>query len=72
MKRAMSTLLALGMIAAMLSVFTVAAGAQTTEPSGQITVVNGTTNKVNVTAKADDGTEIDLGSGLTLGDDGKP
>jgi beta-lactam-binding protein with PASTA domain len=60
------------MIAAMLSAVVASAGAQTDVPSGQITVVNGTTNKVNVTAKADDGTEIDLGSGLTLGDDGKP
>lgn len=72
MKRMMSTLLALGMIAAMLSIFVGTAGAQTGGPSGQITVVNGTTATVKVTTVAADGSEIVLGNDLAPGKAGTP
>jgi len=68
----MTSLLVLGMIAAMLSVVVATAGAQTTEPSGQITVVNGIGREVNVTTVAADGTVIDLGTGIAHGDIGSP
>jgi len=72
MKRTMSTLLALGMIAALLSVFAGTAGAQTTEPSGQITAVNGLDVTVDVIAIADaDGSETELGKGVGIGEVGK-
>jgi beta-lactam-binding protein with PASTA domain len=72
MKRIMTSLLVLGMIAAMLSVVIATAGAQTTEPSGQITVVNGIGRDVNATTVAADGTVIDLGSGIDHGGVGRP
>ena len=72
MKRIMTSLLVLGMIAATLSLVVVSAGAQTAEPSGQITVVNGIGREVNVTTVAADGTVIDLGTGLDQGDIGRP
>jgi beta-lactam-binding protein with PASTA domain len=72
MKRIMTSLLVLGMMAAMLSVVVATAGAQTAEPSGQITVVNGIGREVNVTTVAADGTVIDLGTGLDQGDIGRP
>jgi beta-lactam-binding protein with PASTA domain len=72
MKRVLSSLLVLGMIAAMLSVVVATAGAQTTEPSGQITIVNGIAREVNATTRAADGTVIDLGTGLAQGEIGRP
>ena len=72
MKRVVSSLLALGMIAAMLSVAVASAVAQAPVPSGQITVVNGIPRPVNVTTVAEDGTVIDLGSNLDQGDVGRP
>ena len=71
MRRVMSSLLVLGMIAAMLSVVVASAGAQTSEPSGQITVVNGTASTVDVTAAAD-GNTVSLGDGLAPGAIGTP
>ena len=67
MKRVLRSLLALGMIAAMLSVVVGSASAQTTEPSGQITVVNGTASTVDVVTAAADGSAIPLGSNLAPG-----
>jgi beta-lactam-binding protein with PASTA domain len=60
------------MIAAMLSVVAATAGAQTTEPSGQITVVNGMARDVVATAVPEDGPPIDLGGTLAPGDTGDP
>jgi len=67
MKRTISSVLALGMIAAMLSIFAGAASAQVTEPSGQIAVVNGASTDP-VTADAN-GTAIggDLAYADTVG-----
>ncbi|MEA3503437.1 MAG: hypothetical protein U9R47_11715, partial [Actinomycetota bacterium] len=51
MKRTISSVLALAMVAALLAVFAGAASAQVTEDSGQIAVVNGTsTDPVTATA----------------------
>ena len=72
MKRVTHSLLVVGMIAAMLSVVVGTAGAQTDEPSGRITVVNGTDTTVDVVTAAPDGTAIDLGSNLDPGDVGTP
>ncbi len=65
MKRTISSVLVLGLIAAMLSIFAGAASAQTDEGKAQIQAVNGTDKTVSVTA---DGT--DLGTGLQPGDAG--
>ena len=72
MKRVVSSLLVLGMIAAMLSVVVATAGAQTTQPSGQITVVNGMARDVVATAVPEDGPPIELGGTLAPGDTGDP
>jgi len=72
MKRVMTSLLVLGMIAAMLSVVVATAGAQTTEPSGQITVVNGLARDVVATAVPEDGPPVELGGTLAPGDTGDP
>ncbi len=54
MKRTISSILALAMIAALLAIFAGAANAQVTEPSGQIAVINGaSTDPVTVTIGAD-------------------
>ncbi len=50
MKRTISSVLALAMVAALLAIFAGAASAQVTEPSGQIAVINGaSTDPVTVT-----------------------
>ena len=72
MKRVTHSLLVVGMIAAMLSVVVASAGAQTVEPSGQITVVNGTASTVDVVTAAADGSAVVLGDGLAPGAMGKP
>jgi beta-lactam-binding protein with PASTA domain len=56
MKRTISSVLALAMVAALLAIFAGAASAQVTEPSGQIAVINGVSTDP-VTAGAD-GTQI--------------
>ncbi|MEA2024246.1 MAG: PASTA domain-containing protein [Actinomycetota bacterium] len=54
MKRAISSVLALAMVAALLAIFAGAATAQVTEPSGQVAVINGaSTDPVSVTIGAD-------------------
>jgi beta-lactam-binding protein with PASTA domain len=71
MKRTISSVLALAMVAALLAIFAGAASAQTDTGKGQITAVNGTDKTVTVTAA--DGTDtIDLGSGLAPGTAGTP
>ena len=72
MKRVMSSLLVLGMIAAFMSIIVGSAGAQADTPSGQITVVNGTDTTVDVVTAAADGTAIDLGRSLKPGEFGTP
>ncbi len=69
MKRAISSVLALAMVAALLAIFAGVASAQADPGKGQITAVNGTAATVTVTAT--DGTNtVDLGSGLDLGSAG--
>ena len=51
MKRTISSVLALAMVGALLSIFVGAAGAQVTEPSGQVAAINGaSTDPVTATA----------------------
>lgn len=71
MKRTISSVLALAMVAALLAIFAGAANAQTESGMGQITAVNGTA--ATVTATATDGTNtVDLGSDLGTGVVGTP
>ncbi len=59
MKRTISSVLALAMAAALLAVFAGAAGAQVTEPSGQVAVINGaSTDPVTVTVGAESLTDV--------------
>jgi beta-lactam-binding protein with PASTA domain len=72
MKRVMSSLLVLGMITVMLSAVVGSAGAQASEPSGQVTVVNGTASDVVARAVPEEGPPIALGGTLAPGDTGDP
>lgn len=72
MKRLMSSLLVVGMVTAMLAAVAGGASAQTADPSGQITVVNGTDVTVKAVTSDADGTTIDLGTGIAPGATGTP
>ena len=68
MKRTISSVLALAMVAALLAIFAGAASAEVTEPSGQIAVINGASADP-VTASAN-GTQI--GGDLAYAGDAQP
>ena len=72
MKRVMSSFFVLGMITAMLSIVIGSAGAQAPDPSGQITVVNGTSATVDAVTTNADGDTVNLGTGIALGGVGTP
>jgi beta-lactam-binding protein with PASTA domain len=73
MKRTISSVLALAMVAALMAIFAGAANAQTESGKAQLTAVNGMLGTtVTVTATDADGTPYDLGQDLAEGAVGTP